>query len=329
MTGGAGTVRAMRSSLVLAVLLAATTACASDDDAAPTTTAEPTTTKTVAGTDGCGQPAPEPDTERLVHTTIESSGGTRAYMVYVPESYDPAVPAPVAYVFHGATSNKEQQLAYSEYRPVAEEDGALLVLPDALGEPTRWSPFGPAFAGVEGVDDLAFFDDLTAAVEDQMCVDPARVLVTGMSSGGFMSAAVACTRSGKVSAAGPVTATMWAEVACDDAEPVAYAYFHGTEDAVVPFEGGGNSPGPVEETSQAWADQNGCAGESTDEPIGEEVVHRSWSACDASTDLYIVEGGGHTWPGAVARGGSGYTTDDIDATAIIWDVFRATWPGAS
>jgi polyhydroxybutyrate depolymerase len=320
--------------LALLVLIAFSACAGSDGDAdgggptATSTTAAPaaTTTTTIAGSEGCGEPAPAPDADRLVRATVDSSGGSRAYMVYVPETYDQAVPAPVAYVFHGATSNKEQQLAYSHYQPYADADGALLVLPDALGEPSRWSPFGPAFAGVEGVDDLVFFDDLSAAIEGELCVDPERVLVSGMSSGGFMAAAVACTRSDRVTAAGPVTATVWAEAVCSTAEPVAYAYFHGTDDAVVPYDGGANSPGPVEETSQAWADQNGCAAAPTDESVGTEVVHRSWSGCDASTDLYIVEGGGHTWPGAVAIGGFGYTTDDIDASALIWETFRAAWP---
>jgi polyhydroxybutyrate depolymerase len=324
-------VRSSAGLLAPFLLLIGAAACSGSDGAAPPrTTDAPAATSTTlpVGTAGCGQPPPVTDGEHLAHATIESSGGTRAYMVFIPATYDADRPAPVAYVFHGATSNKEQMLSYSDYRSVAEEDGALLVLPDALGEPTRWSPFGPAFAGVEGVNDLAFFDDLTAAVEAELCVDPERVLVSGMSSGGFMAASVACTHSDHVTAAGPVTATVWAEAACGAAEPVAYVYFHGTDDQVVPFAGGANSPGPVEETSQAWADQNGCTGAPTEERIGTEVVHRSWSGCDASTDLYIVEGGGHTWPGARELGGLGHTTQDVDATTIIWDVFRASWPDA-
>ena len=191
--------------------------------------------------------------------------------------------------------------------------------------PKRWSPLGPAFAGVEGVNDLELFDDLSAAVAASYCVDAERVLVTGMSSGGFMTGAVACARSDQVTAAGPVTATVWAEPICGDAEPVPYAYFHGTADPVVPYDGGPNSPGPVLETSQAWADQNGCTGAPVDERIGEEVVHRTWEGCDAPTDLYTVEGGGHTWPGAIDVG-LGHTTDDIDATEIIWSTFKAAWP---
>ena len=323
----------MRLVAAVAVLaLSASVACSDGDDAAPdesTTTAAPSTTTAPTETDGCGGSEPTVDETRLVHATLESSGGAREYMVYVPEAYDPEVPAAIAYVFHGAGSNKEEQFRYSGYAPYADEDGALLVLPDALGTPKRWSPLGGAFAGVEGVDDLQFFDDLSLEVMASFCVDPARVLVTGMSSGGFMSASVGCTHADELAAVGPVTATVWAEPLCGDAAPVAYAYFHGTDDPIVLYDGGGDRrTQPVPQTSQAWADQNGCEGEPIDERIGEEVVHRTWDECDASTDLYTVEGGGHTWPGASGVGRLGHTTDDIDATEIIWDVFRAAWPSA-
>jgi polyhydroxybutyrate depolymerase len=308
-------------------------ACSDDDSAADraasTTTSPPSSTTSTArvGSEGCGGPEPDVDADGFVHATLESSGGARAYMVYVPDAYEPDVPAPLAYVFHGAGSNKEQQFAYSGYAPYADADAALLVLPDALGSPKRWSPLGGAFAGVEGVNDLEFFDDLSAAVSSSFCVDPDRVLVTGMSSGGFMSAAVGCTHSDELAAVGPVTATVWAEPLCGKAEPVPYAYFHGTEDPVVLYEGGGpRQTQPVTQTSQGWADQNGCDGEPIDERIGDEVVHRTWTGCEASTDLYTVEGGGHTWPGAAPAGRLGHTTDDISATEIIWAVFKAAWP---
>jgi len=324
--------RAVRWAALL--LAAAVLGTCSDDDggesasSTSTSTTTSTTTTIEATGAGCGTPVPEVDDQRLAHGSLESSGGTREYIVYVPDSYDPDTPAPMAYVFHGAGSNKEQQLAYSDFTPYADADGALLVLPDALGEPRpQWSPFGEAFAGVEGVNDIEFFDDLLAEVEASWCIDPERVLVSGMSSGGFMSAAVACTNADQVTAAGPVTATMWAEPVCGEAGPVPYVYFHGTADPVVPYEGGSNSGGPVLETSQRWADQNGCTGEPVDERIGTEVVHRHWEGCEASTDLYTVEEGGHTWPGA-NQSRLGYTTQDIDASAIIWETFQASWPDA-
>jgi polyhydroxybutyrate depolymerase len=301
---------------------------------APSSDADPTaSTEAVAATAGCGGDVGVVPDNRVLARTIDSAGGERAYLVYVPESYATDEPAPVAFTFHGAGSNKEQQLAYSAFGPLAEERGALVVSPDALGQPRRWSPYGGAVseaAGIEGVNDLEFFVDLLDEIQASFCVDTARVWVTGMSSGGFMTATIACAYSDVIAAAAPVTATAYSDTACGDAAPVPYAYFHGTDDPVVPFLGpvpgpeGEPGPGSAEMSSQQWATHNGCDDEPQEERIGEDVVHRWWENCAARTDLYIVEGGGHTWPGAVDIPGLGPTTHDISATEIIWDLFEAS-----
>ncbi len=301
-------------------------------EASTDTTAPDVTGPRAGGTSGCGTTPTGVDDHNVVSRRIPSAGGERDFLVYVPDSYDPDVPTPVVVTFHGAGSNKEQQLAYSGFGPLADRDGWLVVAPDALGEPRRWSPFGiGGMAGIEGIRDLDFFEDTLDTVGDELCVDPSRIYVAGMSSGGYMSAAVACELGDRVAAAGPVTATIYAERACSGAPPMPYAYFHGTDDPVVPFlgpvpgPGGEPGPGSAEFSSQAWAEHNGCDAEPTDERIGTQVVHRSWSGCDAPTHLYIVEGGGHTWPGSVVDLPQfGATTPDISATEVLWELFSVS-----
>lgn len=284
---------------------------------------------TVEGSDGCGtSPGPIPP-DRQVARSVTSSGGARDYLVVVPEAYDAEVPTPLVFTFHGAGSNKEEQLAYSGFAPMADDDDVLLVAADALGEPRRrWSPYGVATAGVEGVNDLEFFEDLLADVEADYCVDVTRVYATGMSSGGYMTAAIACAYSDRVAAVAPVTATMWADGACGEAAPMPYVYFHGTDDPTVPFLGpvpgpdGEPGPGAAETSAAQWAAHNGCDDEPVDEAIGTDVIHRQWQGCDAPTDLYIVEDGGHTWPGAIPIEALGRTTDTIAASEIIWALFQ-------
>ena len=52
---------------------------------------------------------------------------------------------------------------------------------------------------------------------------------------------------------------------------------------------------------------------------------RTWSACDRGGEVvfYIVDGGGHTWPGAIPIARLGKTTTQINASAIAWDFFKA------
>jgi polyhydroxybutyrate depolymerase len=268
-----------------------------------------------------GRPTDVPD-NRTVARTVTSVGGEREYLAYVPESYTGDELAPLVFTFHGAGSNKEQQIIYSNFGPGADERGAIVVAPQALNQPTWWSPFG--FRGA--VDDLTFFDDLLAAVSDEFCVDRERVFVSGMSSGGFMSSAVGCARSDKVAAVAPVTATFYTPEACGEAGPTPYVYFHGTDDPVVPYYGNGEpdappGPGSAQYNVQLWADHNNCEPEPETTDLSAEVTRFTWSGCDAPTSFYRINGGGHTWPGGVDVPRLGYTTHEIAATDVIWDVF--------
>ncbi len=87
-------------------------------------------------------------------------------------------------------------------------------------------------------------------------------------------------------------------------------------------------PGTMQSAS-AWAARNGCEPEPSESVAALDVTLTSWSPCDAPTEVYVVAGGGHTWPGSVGTSGLadllGPTTDVISANDIIWDFFTATW----
>jgi poly(3-hydroxybutyrate) depolymerase len=61
-----------------------------------------------------------------------------------------------------------------------------------------------------------------------------------------------------------------------------------------------------------------------EERISPEVVRRAWSGCAADTVLYVVEGGGHAWPGKPVpqfEAQFGHATTDIDATTLLFEFF--------
>lgn len=100
--------------------------------------------------------------------------------------------------------------------------------------------------------------------------------------------------------------------------------FHGSADAVVPFEGGrvgGEESGlaypPVEESMRQWADHDGCDEQPEAGRPGESGRLVRYTGCDRGTsvELYVVEGGGHTWPGAAPG--------EISATDLMWEFFEA------
>ncbi|TAK57793.1 MAG: hypothetical protein EPO22_11710 [Dehalococcoidia bacterium] len=53
------------------------------------------------------------------------------------------------------------------------------------------------------------------------------------------------------------------------------------------------------------------------------TVAYSECAGDAAVVLYVIDGGGHTWPGSIDVPRLGATTHEIMATDQIWDFFQA------
>jgi polyhydroxybutyrate depolymerase len=87
---------------------------------------------------------------------------------------------------------------------------------------------------------------------------------------------------------------------------------------------GGALVQPAPDTLAKWAAYDGCGPTFTDEQLGTEVRKRTWPGCQgAETTFYIIDGGGHTWPGSIDVGRLGHTTKQIDASATLWDFFKS------
>jgi hypothetical protein len=73
-----------------------------------------------------------------------------------------------------------------------------------------------------------------------------------------------------------------------------------------------------------WAAHNGCSSGRQESTLTDEVDVVEYTGCTdgATVRLYIVNGGGHTWPGSFDVPGLGYVTQDISATDLIWEFFQ-------
>ena len=272
----------------------------------------------------CGRPhAAGQSTE-----TLDFQGQARAYELYVPSAYDGTKNVPVVFNFHGFGSSAKQQMAYGNFKPEADRDDFLIVAPDGQdpGSGRHWN-----FLGERGLqDDIAMVSALLDHLEATMCIDATRVYATGMSSGGAMTAFLACRRSDRFAAFGPVAVILFLPD-CHQDRPIPITAFMGTADPVVPFDGGqvqccgGATLGAAPDAMAKWAAYNGCGTEFNDERVDTEVRKRTWSSCrpNGDTTFFIIDGGGHTWPGSFSVGRLGMTTTQIDASATLWDFFKS------
>jgi polyhydroxybutyrate depolymerase len=305
-------------SLVAAIAVVAAAACKGEP--APTATATP------ASAQADCMPA-RPHEPGSFPGTLTSGGLERQYILRVPISYTGEDAMPLVLNLHGHGSNAVEQAVYSGLPAKGEEEGFIVVTPQGTGVEPHWN-FTTVEAGAP--NDVAFISDLLDTLETELCIDPSRVYAAGYSAGAAMSATLACFLSDRIAAIAPV-AGLYFFPGCPSVRPVSVIAFNGTDDKLVPFEGGPVSNSalrvpPVEDSLQQWAEHDGCASGPQDQRVSDQVRLRRYDDCSegATVELYAVEGGGHTWPGAaIDLPLLGATTHEISATDLIWAFFEA------
>ncbi len=293
----------------------------------------------------------------------------REYILHVPSAAE-AAGAPVVYAFHGGGGDKDGVDRTScpggvEGDPgcmiaVADAAGTLLVMPDGVDKPgvgkRSWNAGGGegdwrcvgGEACATGSDDVAYVDALRAEVERAVAVDTARVYATGISNGAAMSHRLACERAEVFAALAPVAGANQAMAVpgCEPAEPVPVLHLHGTADACWGWDGaienslcddaGEGAFVAVEDSAAFWRTANGCTGvEETavddTEADGTTTTRARGTGCAADTELWRIDGGGHTWPGGwqyLPVASIGPVAEDYSGNAVIWNFFDGKTRGS-
>ncbi len=271
----------------------------------------------------------------LQTAALQSGGLEYRYQWTVPSTAG-ETPLPVVLDFHGIGSNGAQQAAVSGLTTLAETQRFVAVQPTgrstSLDSRASWEL--PQFDTDER-DDIAFVLDLIEHVAADVCIDRERIYATGMSNGGFFTAVLVCELSEVIAAAASVAGVTHPD-GCAPSRPVPFLAFHGTDDTVVPFDGGGESTLSGGVTSPffeqvmpdefaEFAADFGCPAP-VDTAVTAEVTLRRWTDCAGGVELgfYTITNGGHTWPGSAATNALtvlGVTNMDLDATALAWEFF--------
>ena len=274
-------------------------------------------------TGACAPDAAIPDSD--VGYTLVHDGLERQYRLHLPEGYDRA-PTPLVFNFHGFTSSPTAQEYYSVMDETADREGFAVVYPQGTGAPASWNAGACCGSAVaDEVDDVGFVSAMIDAIGESVCLDHARVYSTGLSNGGFLSYRLACELSDRIAAIAPVAGVMGMET-CEPSRAVPVLHFHGTADALVPYDGGGATGFPsVDATVSDWAERDGCTGDPVVTFEDGDARCEAWSGCDqgSAVELCTIDGGGHTWPGGRVPAVVGVTSDDLSASERMWDFFAA------
>jgi polyhydroxybutyrate depolymerase len=270
--------------------------------------------------------------------TIVSDGVVRHYLLDVPAGYRGTKPYAVLLGLHALTVSYRFVPSMTGFDEGARY-GFIGVAPS--GRVDGKTPFWDAAPTAHNYD-VDFVARLLDHLEATLCVNPGRVFSTGMSNGAQMSSLLACRLSDRIAAIAPVSGEEY--LAPCDGRPVPILAFHGTADPILPYAGGGLNatriadtylwkgkepaglpvPLGIDASMQRWAAHNGCDPGYVEQRVAAHVVRRSWPHCRAETVLYIVEGGGHAWPGRPVpqfESTFGPGTTEIDATNLMFRMF--------
>ncbi|MEQ1865708.1 MAG: PHB depolymerase family esterase [Micropepsaceae bacterium] len=274
--------------------------------------------------------------------SLLAGGLTRTYTLIAPDKIKTLLPLLIVYHGGGQTAKRARRTTRFDERAIGEN--FVVVYPQGLDN--NWNDGRVSTdlrqrASAEA-DDVEFTLQIIAALEVEGIIDPARVFLTGASNGGMMAMRAACELGDRIAGIAPVVANLPVDWQCR-AKRMPALFIHGTDDDYMPFVGGQVAATKtkrdlgtvlsVDDTIAAFKRINACTSvkeTKTVDTVGRDqtkAVITDYVCTNAPLKHIVIEGGGHTWPGAresiIGELLLGKTSQDIDATAEIWTFFKS------
>lgn len=291
--------------------------------------------------------------------TVSTPDGERSALAALPPAG--SAPAPLVLLLHGrggsAAGILDERRVLSRsplaaWLPIAEREHiAVIALQGTKGSGllSGWNDCRNSDSYKPTADDVAYVRAVVSPLIAKQVVDPARIYLMGMSNGAIMSFRIAIELDIPIAALASVAGSMAAlsDGECKEpSRPMSLLMIHGTEDKLVPYNGGevrvlGAERGGVRSVADTIAVYLKLDG-LNQPPLKSNIAHRpnTNDATSIHEDLYgsdphgyqvellTVEGGGHAEPtldypyGAIYIGLAGAQNRDIESAEIAWKFFR-------
>lgn len=245
--------------------------------------------------------------------TLDHDGVTRKYVLNAPAGYDPAKPVPLVIALHPYPGTGAAMSELAGLDAVAEREGFLVAYPDGVNGGFN------AFVCCGDADDVGYLQALTEHLVQDWKVDPDRVYLTGISNGGDLSFRAAVEASEVFAAIAVVSGGFIGDLAAKASyapkSPVSVVTFIGDQDQYAD---------QFTDGVASWRKRLRCADVSPapKAPAANVALSRARCADGSDLDVYLIEGMGHSWPGATA-GTMAAPDASVVATDLIWQFFAA------
>ena len=267
--------------------------------------------------------------------TFEHDGLTRQYRLHLPEQMPEL--APLVVVLHGYSGGNNDMLNNYGWTQLADEQGFAVVCPNGTQDQSNnrfWDVNYDFHQQLADVDDDGFLVALAEYLQETHGLDPQRTFVTGFSNGAEMCFQLACRESETFAGFAPVIGMMLDTLIeeCDPAVVRPILSMNGDNDSVTWYGGDPNNVGgwgaypSIPYMMSFWSNVlqtpfiNSSVLPNIDPNDGSTVRLDKYTGANAPTLwYYLIQGGGHDWPG---RSGN----MDIDATVEVWNFFKNITP---
>ncbi|WP_289035503.1 polyhydroxybutyrate depolymerase [uncultured Roseibium sp.] len=214
------------------------------------------------------------------------------YYALLPDDAETVPPVGAVFYLHGYRGKALNAVRNASFKKLANDLNVVFVAVQGING--TWSfPTAPQNLRDESV----FFDAVLDDVEDRFHIDREKTLLTGFSSGGFMTWYLACDDADRFAGYAPIAGAFWKPLPeeCPTEAPYLF-HVHGTSDTVVPLEGrplGGGKyhQGDVFKSFDVWLQQLGLT---DDKPMTYDDGSLScerWSPETGLLELCLHDGG--------------------------------------
>ena len=225
------------------------------------------------------------------------------YRIRTPEGPGPH---PAVVYLYGSLGNSAEKLSHDGFVRAFVDRGYAVIVPAALdlryadGLGSGWHLRHEK--GRKKRDDAKFISDVVRDAEIRHRIDRKRLLIAGMSRGGFLAWEIACHNPTLASAYAPIAAGYLGPMPKRCARPVRLLHTHGRADEVVPLQknhrwsSGGAVMRPLGEALDKVARTSGCVNRGDQESF-RDYDRTTWQGCPRGTSVdLLLHNGGHTIP---------------------------------
>lgn len=216
-------------------------------------------------------------------------------------------PHPTVVYLYGSTGNSAETISSEGFVRAFVDRGFAVIVPAALDKryvgglvDSGW--FLRNSRARKKRDDTAFVAEVLADAEVRHRIDRNRVLIAGMSNGGFLTWEIACHNPQLAAAFAPVAAGYLGKMPDRCKRAVRLLHTHGRSDRVVPLDpeepwrSGGARMTPLGVALDRIGRTGGCTGRGTPQQF-REYDRTKWDGCIRSASVEVlVHNGGHTIP---------------------------------